>query len=168
MSKGKPGLKKLKSILGDVKSGMLITICQDTKKLHSRPMMYRKLDFEKNEIWFFTKRQTSKVNEIQHNSRVNLSFISPKMNSFVSLYGDARIIDDYQKEQELWSPLLRTWFPLGLKDPSLALICVHIDFAEYWDSASSSIVQLAGMAKALLSGERYRPLKPEYTRVALN
>jgi general stress protein 26 len=51
--------------------------------------------------------------------------------------------------EELWSPLHRAWFPKGLDDPNIALLQVEVDRAEYWDSPSSKVVQLIGLAKAL-------------------
>jgi general stress protein 26 len=55
--------------------------------------------------------------------------------------------------EELWSPILKAWFPEGLDDPSLCLLKISIDQAEYWESPSGKIVQLFGFVKAIATGE---------------
>jgi general stress protein 26 len=74
----------------------------------------------------------------------------------VSVSGRAQIVLDHHKFEELWSPLYKAWFPLGLEDPDLILIKVHVESAEYWDSPSNMIVKLVGFAKAILSGQPAR------------
>jgi hypothetical protein len=59
--------------------------------------------------------------------------------------------------EELWSPWFRTWFPRGLDDPNLGLLQVHVDKAEYWDTPSSTMVQLFGVVKATLTGQPSQP-----------
>jgi general stress protein 26 len=64
------------------------------------------------------------------------------------------LINDREKIEELWRPILKAWFPKGLGDPSLALLKISIEEAEYWDSSSSALVQIAGFVKAIATGER--------------
>ena len=59
-------------------------------------------------------------------------------------------IDEIEK---LWSPILKAWFPEGLEDPSLCLLKIPVEQAEYWDAPSSKIVQLFGMVKAIATGQ---------------
>lgn len=63
---------------------------------------------------------------------------------------------DKEKAKELWKPLLKAWFPKGLEDPDLALLKVSVESAEYWDAPSSKMVQIAGIAKAAVTGQRYQ------------
>ena len=51
----------------------------------------------------------------------------------MSVAGLARIIDDRAKVEELWSPAMKLFFPGGPDDPSLRLIHVRAETAEYWD-----------------------------------
>jgi hypothetical protein len=75
----------------------------------------------------------------------------------VSVSGRARLVRDKDKARELWNPTLRAWFPRGLDDPELALLCVTVTKAEYWDTPNSRMVQLVGFLKGALTGEPYRP-----------
>ena len=54
------------------------------------------------------------------------------------------MVQDAARIAELWSGRLKAWFPDGKKDPDLALLRVRVDRAEYWDSKTAGMVQLAG------------------------
>jgi general stress protein 26 len=88
---------------------------------------------------------------------VNLSYAEPGKDHFVSVSGRCRLVLDKEKARELWNPTLKAWFPTGLEDPELALLCVKVEKAEYWDTPNSRMVQLIGFVKAALTGESYRP-----------
>jgi hypothetical protein len=65
---------------------------------------------------------------------------------------------DRGKMEALWRPQYRAWFPDGLDDPDLGLLKVSIEAAEYWDSPSSPVVHLIGLARAVLTGEPPRQM----------
>lgn len=159
-------IDKIESLLKSLKTGMMTTLAG--KELHSRPMMYQEFDKKAHELWFFTGKTTGKAHEIENDSRVNISFSNFDSNSYLSIYGEAEIVDDKAKEKELWNPLLKAWFPEGLEDPNLVLIRVRMQSAEYWDSNSSALVQLVGFAKAILTGKPYEASPSENQRVSLN
>lgn len=160
-------VQKLEEIIHEIKSGMFTTQSSD-QGLHSRPMMYQEFDSKTNKLWFFTGKSTGKVAELKKNPRVNVAFASPKTNSYVSMAGTASVIDDREKEKELWNPFLLAWFPKGLEDPDLCLICVKVQTAEYWENTSSSVVQVIGLAKAIITGKPYESDKSENQKVYLN
>ena len=49
--------------------------------------------------------------------------------------------------------MAEAWFPGGAADADLALVCVKIVHANYWDVKESKIVQLYQMAKAAVTGK---------------
>ena len=63
------------------------------------------------------------------------------------------MIKDRAKMEELWSPILKAWFPEGLDDPHLCLLKVTAEQAEYWESPSGTVVQLLGFVKAIATGQ---------------
>ena len=73
--------------------------------------------------------------------------------AYLSISGRAEVVKDKAKIEELWSPVLKAWFPEGLDDPHLCLLKIPVEQAEYWDAPSSKIVQLFGMAKAIATGQ---------------
>ena len=121
--------------------------------LRSRPMQTQQAEFD-GDLWFFTSSNTHKAEEIEKDNRVNVSYAAPDDNSYVSISGTAEIVTDKAKMEELWSPILKAWFPKGLDEPDIILLKVNANQAEYWDSASSSLVQAFGLLKSLVTGER--------------
>jgi general stress protein 26 len=107
------------------------------------------------------------VEEVDRHIEVNLGYADPGSNTFVSVSGKAQLVRDAAKAQELWSPILKAWFPDGLHDPDLALLRVKVEHAEYWDSPSSKLVQLAGFVKAVATGKSYQAGPGEHGTVQM-
>ena len=144
------GAQKLYELIKDVKTCMMTTVEPDGS-LHSRPMYCMEAD-EAGDLCFFTKLSSPKVTEISKDGQVNLGYANPSKQDYVSVSGRAEIVRDRAKIDEKWSPPVRAWFPDGQDDPQIALIRVHPDKGEYWDSPSSTLVHLYGYAKAALTG----------------
>ena len=140
---GKPKnpVKKLRKMIRSVPVAMLTTVAADGS-LRSRPMATREEDFD-GEIWFFTRFHSPKSDEIQENQKVNVAYVSPKNDRYVSISGTASLVRDPEKVKELWRGELKAWFPEGKKDPELALLKVTVSKAEYWDAAQNRMVDLS-------------------------
>jgi general stress protein 26 len=119
-------------------------------------MATQQVEFD-GDLWFFTLVDSPKVEESQHYRDVNVSFANPEKQHYVSVSGTATLVRDRRKIEELWNPFYRTWFPQGLDDPNIALLKVHAEKAEYWDSPSSAVVHLFGVVKATLTGKPPHP-----------
>lgn len=145
------GYDHLCEMIKDINFAMLTTISEDGS-LHSRPMATQQVDADRAELWFLTSIDSPKVEEIYHEKSVGLSYASPAKNNYVSVAGRAYVLRDKTKAAELWTPFAKVWFPQGVDDPNLALLRVVIESAQYWDSPSSKVVQLWGLAKVMLTG----------------
>ena len=143
-------IKKLNDLIEGIDFGMLTTI--DGGVLRSRPMSTQDAEFD-GALWFFTSSKTHKVEEIEKDNRVNVSYAAPESNTYVSVSGTAEIVKDQDKIDEYWSEVHKAWFPEGKNSPDLVLLKVNVEQAEYWDSPSSTIIQIAGFLKALATGE---------------
>jgi len=143
-------IEKLKGLIEDIDFAMLTTV--NGGQLRSRPMSTQEFELD-GDLWFFTSDQTHKVDEIEADNRVNVAYSKPEDNVYISVSGRAQLVKDKEKIEELWKPILKAWFPKGLDDPTLALLKISVEEAEYWDSPSSTIVQLVGFVKALVTGE---------------
>jgi len=157
-------VKKLGALIKDIQMAMLTTI-DDDGSLRSRPMATQQAEFD-GTLWFFTRAEAPKVDEVRQDRRVNVSYAEPKGQRYVSVSGTAELVRDPAKNKELWNPLLKAWFPKGLEDPELALIKVSVEKAEYWDSHSSTMVHLIGYLKAAATGQPYRPGQHEKVDLA--
>lgn len=150
-NKKKEAVEKLNELIKDVQIAMLTTI--DWGVLRSRPMQTQEFEFD-GDLWFFTSTDTHKTDEIEKDRRVNVSYASPDSNTYVSVSGTAEVVKNRAKIEELWNPIYKAWFPKGLDDPSLCLLKISVEQAEYWDSSSSALVEIAGFVKALVTGQR--------------
>lgn len=146
-------LKKIQEIIHKIKIGMLVTTAPD-HSLKSRPMGTREVD-DQGYLWFFTSDESGKLADIIEHPKVNIAYSSVDSNTYLSISGVATPVLDKQKMKELFSPMVKAWYPEGLDDPTLMLIRVKIQEAEYWDGTSSKLVQVFKMGKAIISGERY-------------
>lgn len=149
------GITKLGEMIEDIDFAMLTTIDEDGT-LRSRPMSTQQVEFD-GDLWFFTRASAPKVDEVEHDHRVNLSYSKPEDQRYVSISGTARLVRDRTKIEELWSPALKAWFPKGLEDPDIALLKVSVERAEYWDSSSSTMAHIVGFIKAVTTGQEYKP-----------
>ncbi len=122
--------------------------------LHSRPMTTQnsKLD-EDSSLWFFMSRKGEPVADLLQEPNVNVVYADPGADSYVSVSGQAAVVDDLAKKEQLWSKMAEAWFPGGVTDPDLALVQVRISHANYWDVKQSKFVQLFKMAKAVITGQ---------------
>jgi general stress protein 26 len=138
-------IAKLNELIKGIDFAMLTTI-RTNGSLHSCPMASEKVDKD-GILWFFSSNNSEKVEAIKTDARVNLAYSDPGTQRYVSITGTAEPARDHVKAKEQWKPLYSAWFPMGLQDPNLILLKVHIQAAEYWDEAAGRMVPLAGFAK---------------------
>ena len=148
-------VEKLSKLIKGIKIAMLTTLDADGT-LRSRPMATQEQDFT-GQLWFFTAKDSPKVDEINAEHEVNLSYAEPSHNRYVSISGKGILVNDKVKAKELWTPAMKVWFPKGLDDPELMLLMVTPSKAEYWDSPSSVMLHVYGFVKATLTGESPKP-----------
>ena len=152
-----------KDMVRDIHIAMLCTH-GSAGHIHSRPMGTSEVD-EDGYIWFFSDKTSEKIKDIERNPNVCVCYSDPNANTYVCVMGEASVVNERKKIEELWSPALKVWFPAGKEDPNLTLIKIDAHEAEYWDSSSSKIVVLFNMAKALVTGQEYDEGK--YGRIKL-
>ncbi|MGB3543216.1 pyridoxamine 5'-phosphate oxidase family protein [Rubrivirga sp.] len=143
-------IAKLADLIDDIEICMLTTVDTDGKPW-SRPMATQEVSFG-GDLWFFTQADSEKIDHIERNRKVGVAFAHPGRQDYVTMAGTALVVKDRRKAEEMWSKKLETWFPEGLDDPSLRMIKVEVERAEYWDSPSSAVVYAIGFVKAKLTG----------------
>jgi general stress protein 26 len=146
-------LDKLGELIADVEIAMLTTVRGDGR-LVSRPLRTVAASGPAGgELWFFVQAGSHKVAEIEREPHVNLAYAAPGRNTYVSVSGRARVVDNRAKVRELWTPLLNGYFPEGPDDRNLVLLRVDVDGAEYWDGPGTIVGQALDIAGKLLTGE---------------
>ena len=66
--------------------------------------------------------------------------------------GEASISFDRQKIEELWTPLVKTWFKGGKDDPNISLIKVSNINAYYWDTKGNRMINFFKMLASVATG----------------
>jgi general stress protein 26 len=158
-------IKKLDELISGIKIAMMTTVAADGT-LHSRPMATQRNPFD-GELWFLTRRESAKSQELARDQHVALAYCDPDDNRYVAICGTGRVVDDPAKARALWNPVFRAWFPKGLEDPELAVLCVQVERAEYWDFASGKMVQLVGLIKSLATGKPSKGEPSQHDRLDL-
>ena len=137
-------------LVKQAKVAMLTTMKADGTHV-SRPMALQEVAFD-GDLWFFADKDSAKAAQIQAMPEVNVSFSDEKNHSWTSIAGRAQVVDDRQKAEELYTPVLKAWFPDGLETPGITLIKIEADTAEYWDAPTSTVAFIAGNLKAAVTG----------------
>ena len=148
------GRREVLSLIGDIDYALFTTRSSDDASLHARPMAHRKAE-DDGVLWFFTKRDSRKVRDIDADERVLLNFADPRKNQFVSIAGRAKIVTERARVSALWSEMFRPWFPGGADDESVVLVRVEADEAEYWDTPSGVMVNAFGYVRAVATGKPF-------------
>lgn len=150
MAEQEDGTSAVVGIINDIRVGMFTTI-DEHGKLVGRPLVAQEVNAD-GDLWFFTSRSTSQVAHIAVNPHVNVSFSGKS--AWVSVAGEAELIDDQRRFRELWNPIVEAWFPEGPETPGLVLIRVESDTAEYWDTPGGVVTTVLQWAKSRITGQR--------------
>jgi len=124
-------LDQLTERIRGIDAAMLTTVDR-TGRLHSRPMMTLHNSSE-DALWFFTQGNSHIVDDVQGHHPVNVSYVDSARGRYVSVSGRGRVVKDAAKKAELWERRLGTWLANGPEDPSVVLIRVEVQEAEFWE-----------------------------------
>ena len=144
-------IEKLQDLIDDINICLFCTNLKTDNMATCRPMSPQKVDNEGN-LWFFSDVNSDKNKEIESDSVVQLFFSSPSKNSYLVINGHAEITIDKEKTEELWSPIVKTWFKEGKDDPNISIIKVSPDNAYYWDTDGNRMWNFFKMMASAASG----------------
>lgn len=117
-----------------------------------RPMSVQKVDDEGN-FWFLSANDSHKDSEVKRDPFVHLLFQGSAHSDFLNIYGIAEIVEDRSKIDELWQPILKTWFTEGKDDPRISIIKVVTSEGYYWDNKHGNAVAFAKQAVGSVLGK---------------
>jgi general stress protein 26 len=141
---------KVAELLKEQRLGFLTTTMPDGR-LTSRPMAMQEVEFD-GDLWFFAERDAPWLGHIAASAQVNVG--TGSSGTWVSLTGTAEVSDDAAKKKELWNSGVEAWLPQGPEDPSVVLVKVHADSAEYWDSPGGRMATAFSFVKAKATGSK--------------
>ncbi len=144
-------IAKLVELTKDIKIAMLTTIEEDGA-FAARPMAQQEVQSD-GSLYFFTERDSNIVRNIAANPRVGVALSSS--DTWVSISGTATIVDDVAKKKQLWNAGAEAWLPQGPEDPSVVLILVDSESAEYWDTPGGKVASVFSFVKSKATGQPY-------------
>ncbi|HVH12764.1 MAG TPA: pyridoxamine 5'-phosphate oxidase family protein [Longimicrobium sp.] len=157
-----PTEKKLDEMYGlvdGIEVAMLTTRRMDGH-LVSRPMATQ-VRAPGADLWFVTDGETDKMDELQHDPHVNVSYYRDRTREWVSVSGTARMVTDRAKIRELYRPDWKAWFADaggvrdgGPDDPRLALIAVDAHSVVYMVNHTPRPVVLFEVMKGMMTGSQ--------------
>ena len=147
----KEAIDKLKSLVDDI---IICLFCTDLKTDDGstcRPMSAIKVCDQGN-IWFFSEKDSDKNKAIASDKNVQLFFSHPAKGSYLVVNGEAQIILDKTKVEELWTPVAKIWFKEGKDDPNISIIKVTPTTAYYWDTDGNRMINFIKMVASVVTG----------------
>ncbi len=147
---GREGQKKIGELIHSIHIAMLTTVAKDGT-MSSRPMAVQDVPFD-GTMWFLTRSTSEKIDEVEEDQRVTLTFAEPKDSKYIALKGQASVSQDREKIGELWNPLYKAWFPKGEDDPEISVLRVDVSEADYWEASGNKLVMLTKYLAASVTG----------------
>ncbi len=149
----------LYSLIEGIEIAMFTTRREDGH-LVSRPMATQ-TQAESSDLWFVTDIDSHKLDELERDPHVNLSYYRNSSREWVSVSGTAMVSQDRNVIRELYRPDWKAWLGDeggarngGPDDPRLALILVDVESVIYMKQNKPRPVVLFELAKGLATGSR--------------
>jgi len=162
-------VEKLRELVQEVEVAMMTTRRADGQ-LVSRPMAVQD-EAPGADFWFVTARDSGKLEELEHDPHVNLSFYKEGSKEWVSVAGTATLSQDRQTIRRLYKPDWRAWFGSeggeadgGPDDPRMVLIGVQAQEAHFLQIDTPKPIVLLEVAKAVVTGNPPNVGKTERVR----
>jgi general stress protein 26 len=147
------GVARIAELVKGVRIAML-THTDSQGRLVSHPMATQDVEWD-GDVLFIGERDSDKVRDLQRNPAVNLAYSGDS--SWVSVSGEAEIVDDRAVLEEQWNLFTDVWLDGGPDNPDNVLIRVKAHTAEYWDSPGAKVTQVANVMRAKLTGDTVHP-----------
>ena len=147
---GQAGREKIAELVKGIHIAMLTTVAKDGT-MSSRPMAIQDEPFN-GTLWFLTRSTSDKIDEIQQDQHVTLTFAEPKDSKYIALKGTAHVNQDRARIKQLWNPMYKAWFPQGEDDPQIAVLRVDVTEADFWQASSSRLIMAAKYLAAAVTG----------------
>ena len=149
---GQESIEKIKELIEKSSSCFFCTKINTGESFATRPMSAQQVDDEGN-IFFLSASDSKKNKEINDNDSVQLLFQGSQYSDFLTLYGHAEISTDKNKIEELWKPIMKTWFTRGENDPRITIIKIIPKEGYYWDTKNGVMVAFVKKVVGAIAGK---------------
>ena len=122
--------RRIAELLKDIDICMLVTRADGT--VRGRPMSNNgKVEYD-GDSWFFSYRDSPKIQQIEADPNVELAYIATDKGTWISIEGTAQVIEDDERKKDLWEKGLEQWFKDGPEDDNVVLVKVSADRIHAW------------------------------------
>ena len=144
-------IKKMKEMAEEIEICMFCTYDADNK-MQTAPMRANEIDND-GTFWFLSTNESTRNTDIQANSTTDLIFAQPGKENYLSVHGHSEITYNKQKIDDLWNPMVKTWFTEGKEDPRISVIKFTPEEAYYWDTRHGKMVSFLKIAVGAVTGK---------------
>jgi general stress protein 26 len=144
--------QKAKELVEKAGSCFFCTNISSKDMIATRPMAVQKVD-DQGHCWFLSANDSHKNADIEQDPTVQLFFQGSKHSDFLTLYGTATISQHKEKIDELWNPIIKTWFTEGKDDPRITVIEFIPKEGYYWDTKHGQLVAFAKQIAGAVIGK---------------
>lgn len=142
--RGAAAVAKIKELVAAAKNCFFTTTSATGETGGTRPMNVRRVD-DDGTLWFLSASDSSQNRELAADPAVRLYFQGSPHSDFLHLSGRAATSTDRATIEELWEPVLRTWFTGGVDDPRITVIRFTPTAGYYWDTKHGTAVAYVKM-----------------------
>ena len=147
----KEAIDKMKELAEEIKMCMFCTY-DTTGRLQTAPMSTNTAD-EDGTLWFLSTKESQRNTDLQANATTDLIFSQPGKETYMSVHGRSEVLYDKDKIEELWNPIVKTWFTEGKDDPKISVIKFTPDEAYYWDTKNGKMVSFLKILAGAITGK---------------
>ena len=134
--------RKVAELIKDIDVCMLVTRADGT--VRGRPMSNNGNVEYDGDSWFFSYRDTPKIEQIEADPHVQLAYVATERGTWVSIEGTATVVEDDERKRKLWDKELEAWFEGGPEDDDLVLLKVSADRIHAWAEGEEIVAEAGG------------------------
>lgn len=149
---GAEAIAKLQELVKKAPTCFFCTRIRSGGPFATRPMSVQKVDAD-GTIWFLSPKDSAKNRELTEDAHIQLLFQGSAHSDFLTLFGSGHVSFDRSKIEELWEPILKTWFTEGKDDARISVIRVVPERGYYWDTKHNRAIVFAKMVAGALTGK---------------
>ena len=129
----------------------MFTLRDSRGQIGGRPLTVLEMDRD-GALWALVSKHAMKPHFASGAQPANFAFVDADNGLYVSIAGQAELVDEAERKRELWTAVARPWFS-GPDDADLTLLCLSPQRAEVWDGPDSAVVRVLALAASVVAGK---------------
>lgn len=150
--RGNAAIERIQQVVKQAPTCFFCTSMATGESAGARPMNVRKAD-DQGILWFLSASDSHTNQELAMDGAVRLFFQGSQHTDFLHLHGNATVSTDRVKIEELWEPILSTWFTGGIDDPRITVIRVEPTHGYYWATKNGATIAFLKIMLGAMLGQ---------------